>query len=71
MNGLERKVLVNKEKSDKLLKKTLGWPNGLTIDFNTNMIYWVDAKFDFLCSMDINGGNVFFFLACNGPTILI
>jgi len=36
---LTRKVIV----SDKIF-----WPNGLTIDFNTKQIYWVDGKLGFI-----------------------
>lgn len=41
MNGdlSTRKIIVD----DKIF-----WPNGLTIDFNTKHIYWVDGKLGFI-----------------------
>ena len=35
----------------------LGWPNGLTIDQTTNLLYWADAKLDTIEASDLNGGN--------------
>ena len=34
----------------------LGWPNGLTVDFQTRKLYWADAKLDKIqrCSFDGN-----------------
>ena len=36
-------------------KKIVGWPNGITIDFTTQRILWVDAKLDYIASSDLNG----------------
>lgn len=33
------------------------WPNGLTVDYANNLLYWVDAKILFLDSMDFEGKN--------------
>ena len=41
---------------DVLSKKSIGWPNGLTIDYPTDTIYWIDAKEDIIVKMGINGG---------------
>lgn len=30
----------------KIRKYELGWPNGLSIDFHTDRLFWVDAYFD-------------------------
>ena len=30
----------------KIRQYELGWPNGLSIDFDTDRLYWVDAYFD-------------------------
>lgn len=32
------------------------WPNGITIDFISERIYWVDAKEDYIASSDLEGG---------------
>ncbi|KAK2107806.1 hypothetical protein P7K49_012971 [Saguinus oedipus] len=46
LDGSERKVLINTD---------LGWPNGLTLDYDTHRIYWVDAHLDQIKSADLNG----------------
>ncbi|XP_033115105.1 low-density lipoprotein receptor-related protein 2-like [Anneissia japonica] len=48
MDGSHRQVLISQ----------LSLPNGLTIDFPTSTLYWVDAGFDALQSSDLNGGNL-------------
>ncbi|XP_065677209.1 low-density lipoprotein receptor-related protein 2 isoform X1 [Hydra vulgaris] len=40
-----------------LVSSDIIWPNDLTIDYNNNVLYWIDAKLDILSSVDINGGN--------------
>ena len=35
----------------------LSWPNGLTIDQGSNLLYWTDAKLDKIEVSDLNGGN--------------
>ncbi|KAL3854471.1 hypothetical protein ACJMK2_013739, partial [Sinanodonta woodiana] len=32
----------------KLITKKLGWPNGLTIDYETDRLWWADAHLDFI-----------------------
>ena len=34
------------------------WPNGVTIDFFAERLYWVDAKNDYIASADLDGKNV-------------
>nr|XP_014343518.1 PREDICTED: low-density lipoprotein receptor-related protein 4 [Latimeria chalumnae] len=46
LDGTDRKVLINTD---------LGWPNGLTLDYDTRRIYWVDAHLDRIESSDLNG----------------
>uniref|UniRef100_A0A669PGY7 Low-density lipoprotein receptor-related protein 4 n=1 Tax=Phasianus colchicus TaxID=9054 RepID=A0A669PGY7_PHACC len=46
LDGSERKILINTD---------LGWPNGLTLDYDTRRIYWVDAHLDRIESCDLNG----------------
>ncbi|XP_065677221.1 low-density lipoprotein receptor-related protein 2 isoform X2 [Hydra vulgaris] len=40
-----------------LVSNDIVWPNDITIDYNTNVLYWVDAYLDVLSAVDINGGN--------------
>ncbi|XP_044256052.1 low-density lipoprotein receptor-related protein 6 [Tribolium madens] len=50
MNGdpTTRRVIVN---------TTIIWPNGLTIDYETETIYWIDGSLQFLESMTYEGTN--------------
>ena len=48
MDGQHREVLV----SQKLI-----WPNGLTIDYVLDRLYWVDARRDVIESVDLNGND--------------
>ena len=48
MDGSELKVLVNKR---------VGWPNGITIDYADKIVYWVDARYDYIDAIDYNGQN--------------
>jgi len=36
-------------------KPTIHWPNGITIDYIAERIYWVDAKIDYIGSADLDG----------------
>ncbi|XP_028025930.1 low-density lipoprotein receptor-related protein 6 [Bombyx mandarina] len=48
MNGdpATRKVIV---------RDNIFWPNGITVDYNNSLIYWVDAKLQFVDVIDFNG----------------
>ena len=48
MDGSELKVLVTKR---------VGWPNGITIDYADKIVYWVDARYDYIDAIDYNGQN--------------
>lgn len=50
MNGhpTTRKVIIN---------KTISWPNGLSVDYEKELIYWIDAKILHIEVMDYNGAN--------------
>lgn len=37
------------------VKPVVEWPNGITIDYIANRIYWVDAKEDYIASSDFFG----------------
>lgn len=49
LNGENRTVIINSSK--------INWPNGLVIDFNTDMLYWCDAGHNNIARVDLNGGN--------------
>lgn len=36
----------------------VGWPNGITIDFETDRIFFADAKLDYIASADLDGKNM-------------
>ncbi|XP_076274083.1 sortilin-related receptor-like [Rhynchophorus ferrugineus] len=36
-------------------KDRVGWPNGITVDYIANRIYWVDARQDYIGSSDLHG----------------
>lgn len=36
-------------------KPTIVWPNGITIDYIAERVYWVDASKDYIASCDLNG----------------
>uniref|UniRef100_W4VRP1 Sortilin-related receptor n=1 Tax=Corethrella appendiculata TaxID=1370023 RepID=W4VRP1_9DIPT len=38
-------------------KPDVVWPNGVTIDFIAERLYWVDASKDYIASCDLNGKN--------------
>jgi sugar lactone lactonase YvrE len=46
MDGFHRTVLI---------KDNIYWPNGLTIDYTTDRIYWIDAKHQVIESAHIHG----------------
>ena len=48
MDGSSRRTIVT---------GSLGWPNGLTIDQTTNLLYWADAKLNKIEVSNLNGGN--------------
>lgn len=40
-----------------LVKDNIFWPNGLTVDLENNLIYWVDGHYHFLDVMNLDGSN--------------
>ena len=46
MDGTNRNIIV---------KDKIGWPNGLTLDFNNDRIYWADAKEDSIDFASLDG----------------
>lgn len=49
MDGSHRSVFVS--------GKNLLWPNGLTIDYKTDFVYWADGHFDRIERIHMNGTN--------------
>ena len=52
MDGTRRKVLID---------KLIYWPNGITIDYQENKVYWVEANFHFVHKMNMDGSNRYYF----------
>ena len=52
MDGSSRKTLLNNT-------ELIFWPNGLTIDYQTDLLYWIDGKLNLVGCMDFKGGTVF------------
>lgn len=48
LDGSQRIVLVN---------SSVAWPNGITIDFSEQKIYWADAKLDKVEVMNLDGSS--------------
>ncbi|GAB6018639.1 hypothetical protein CHUAL_000319 [Chamberlinius hualienensis] len=36
-------------------KPIVTWPNGITIDYQSERVYWVDASLDYIASMELDG----------------
>lgn len=41
-----------------IVTHNVGWPNALTISFETDEIFWADAREDYIAVADLNGRNV-------------
>lgn len=48
MDGTNRSVIVEEK---------ITWPNGLTLDFINNRIYWADAREDYIEFASLDGTN--------------
>ena len=57
LDGSKRTVLVNST-----FFEHIGWPNGLTIDYSSDLIYWTDATAKKIFRMSLNGGKRMDFL---------
>ena len=40
-----------------LVNSSVAWPNGITIDFHEQKIYWADAKLDKIEAMNLDGSH--------------
>lgn len=49
--GLDRKIVVRVDDDNG------GWPNGLTLDYDTRRIYWIDAKSDSIHTTKYDGSD--------------
>ena len=50
MDGLGRQVIVS--------SADVTWPNGLSIDYPSNRIFWSDSKRDYIGSSNLDGSDV-------------
>ena len=50
-----------------MVNKSIGWPNGLAIDYQERKLYWGDAKLDFIASINLDGTNRINFLERKVP----
>ena len=41
-----------------LITEYLGWPNALTISYESNEMFWADAREDYIAVADLNGHNM-------------
>ncbi len=48
MDGTNRSVIVEEK---------ITWPNGLTLDFVNDRIYWADAREDYIAFASLDGSN--------------
>lgn len=48
MDGTNRSMIIDKE---------IYWPNGLTLDYDQQKLYWADAKHSFIHRCDLDGSS--------------
>lgn len=53
--SVSRANLDGEDKKELFTQPEVFWPNGITIDFIAERIYWVDASKDYIASSDFNG----------------
>lgn len=53
--SVSRANLDGEDKKELFTSPEVFWPNGITIDFIAERIYWVDASKDYIASSDLNG----------------
>lgn len=41
-----------------IVTESLGWPNALTLSYETKEIFWADAREDYIAVSDLNGKNI-------------
>ena len=52
MNGQQRRAIITSSKI------AIIWPNGLTLDYTSNRLFWTDAKLHRVTSSDIEGNDI-------------
>lgn len=53
MDGSSRKTLLHNN------TELIFWPNGLALDYQTDLLYWIDGKLNLVGCMGLNGGTVY------------
>lgn len=53
--SVSRANLDGEDRKELFIQPEVFWPNGITIDFIAERIYWVDASKDYIASSDLNG----------------
>lgn len=53
--SISRANLDGEDRKDLFSQPEVFWPNGITVDFIAERIYWVDASKDYIASSDLNG----------------
>ncbi|MEQ2207778.1 hypothetical protein XENOCAPTIV_018486, partial [Xenoophorus captivus] len=48
MDGTNRSMIINKD---------IHWPNGLTVDYGQQKLYWADAKHNFIHRSNLDGSS--------------
>lgn len=48
MDGTNRSMIIDKE---------IYWPNGLTLDYSQQKLYWADAKHNFIHRCNLDGSS--------------
>lgn len=55
---IERASMDGRHDSRRILADTdLAWPNGLTLDYDKKLLYWVEAKLKYIAVVDWEGNN--------------
>ena len=40
-----------------IVDTSITWPNGLTLDYQENRVYWIDARYNHIASVDYHGNS--------------
>jgi len=51
MDGSKRKTLINED---------IYWPNGITLDYEEQKVYWVEANYHAIYRMNMDGSSRYF-----------
>ena len=53
--AIERCTLAGSDRKA-LITSNIVWPSGITVDYTNKRLYWIDAHYDTITSIDYNGG---------------